>query len=62
VSIDYVGYAGSWDRIDQEGDPKSHDAAFRFRQNGRTLAVSTIFRGRESLEAELAMENGQPLA
>jgi hypothetical protein len=31
----------------------------RFRQAGRTLAVATIFRGRESLVAELAMERGQ---
>lgn len=61
VSIDYVGHASSWDRIDQEGDPKSHDAVFRFRKDGRTLAVSTIFRGRESLEAELAMEQDRPL-
>jgi hypothetical protein len=28
----------------------------RFRRNGRTLAVVTIFRDVESLEAELAME------
>lgn len=55
VSIDYVGHAGSWDRIDQEGDPVQRDAAFRFRRNDRTLAIATIFRGRESLEAELAM-------
>jgi apoptosis-inducing factor 3 len=61
VSIDYVGHAASWDRIDQEGDPGSLDVAFRFRKNGRTLAVSTIFRGRESLEAELAMEQDRRL-
>lgn len=56
VSIDYVGHAGTWDRIDQEGDPMQRDAAFRFRRNDRTLAIATIFRGRESLEAELAMQ------
>jgi apoptosis-inducing factor 3 len=60
ASIDYVGHAGSWDRIDQEGDPEARDAAFRFVKNGRTLAVATIFRGRESLEAELAMERQRP--
>lgn len=27
--------------------------------SGRTLAVATIFRGRESLEAELALQQGQ---
>ena len=56
VSIDYVGHAGSWDRIDQEGDPVQRDAAFRFRRNDRTLAIATIFRGRESLAVEREME------
>ncbi|HXS26345.1 MAG TPA: FAD-dependent oxidoreductase [Steroidobacteraceae bacterium] len=60
VSVDYVGHAASWDRIDQDGDPKERDVAFRFVKNGRTLAVSTIFRGRESLQAELAMEQERP--
>ncbi len=59
VSIDYVGHAEAWDRIDEDGDPGSHDVAMRFLEGGRTLAVATIFRGRESLEAELAMERGR---
>lgn len=59
VSIDYVGYAQSWDRIEQDGDPNTHDAGLRFRKGDRTLAVATIFRGRESLTAELAMEQGE---
>jgi len=59
VSIDYVGHAAEWDNIDQDGDPAAHDVALRFRKAGRTLAVATIFRGRESLSAELAMERGQ---
>ncbi|HEV7137397.1 MAG TPA: FAD-dependent oxidoreductase [Steroidobacteraceae bacterium] len=57
VSIDYVGHAAAWDSIEQQGDPGSRDVLLRFRKDGRTLAVSTIFRGRESLEAELAMEH-----
>jgi NADPH-dependent 2,4-dienoyl-CoA reductase/sulfur reductase-like enzyme/nitrite reductase/ring-hydroxylating ferredoxin subunit len=59
VSIDYVGHAQAWDQIDQDGDIAAHDVALRFRKAGRTLAVATIFRGRESLSAELAMEQGQ---
>jgi len=59
VSIDYVGHAAAWDSIDQQGDPGARDVALRFRKSGRTLALATIFRGRESLEAELAMERGQ---
>ncbi|HEY2446578.1 MAG TPA: FAD-dependent oxidoreductase [Rhizomicrobium sp.] len=58
VSIDYVGHAAAWDEIAQDGDPGAHDVALRFRKSGRTLAVATIFRGRESLMAELAMEQG----
>ena len=59
VSIDYVGHAASWDDIEQRGDVGAHDVALRFRKAGRTLAVATIFRGQESLLAELAMEKGQ---
>jgi len=59
VSIDYVGHANAWDEIVGDGDPNAHDAALRVRQAGRTLAVATIFRGRESLLAEAAMERGQ---
>jgi apoptosis-inducing factor 3 len=59
ISIDYVGHAAAWDEILQEGDLGAHDAALHFRQAGRTLAVATIFRGRESLLAEAAMEQGQ---
>ncbi|MGH8296813.1 MAG: NAD(P)/FAD-dependent oxidoreductase, partial [Steroidobacteraceae bacterium] len=60
VSIDYVGHAVEWDGIEQQGDPASRNVLLRFRKNGRTLAVSTIFRGRDSLEAELAMERQRP--
>jgi apoptosis-inducing factor 3 len=59
VSIDYVGHAAVWDSIEQRGEPSAHDVALRFRRGGRTLAVATIFRGRESLEAEVAMEQGR---
>jgi NADPH-dependent 2,4-dienoyl-CoA reductase/sulfur reductase-like enzyme/nitrite reductase/ring-hydroxylating ferredoxin subunit len=59
VSIDYVGHARTWDQIDQDGDIAAHDVTLRFRKAGRTLAVATIFRGRESLSAELAMERSE---
>jgi len=60
IAIDYVGHAQRWDRIEIDGDIKAHDVALRFRLAGRTLAVATIFRGRESLAAELAMEGAAP--
>lgn len=59
VSMDYVGHAASWDSIEQQGDPSARDVALTFRKNGSTLALVTIFRGRESLETELAMQRGQ---
>jgi NADPH-dependent 2,4-dienoyl-CoA reductase/sulfur reductase-like enzyme len=59
VSIDYVGHTASWDEIEQRGDVGARDVALRFREAGRTLAVATIFRGQESLLAELALERGR---
>jgi NADPH-dependent 2,4-dienoyl-CoA reductase/sulfur reductase-like enzyme len=56
VPINYVGYAERWDRIEVDGDPQARDCAVRFLENGRTLAVATIYRDRESLQAELEME------
>ena len=59
VRIDYVGHAARWDSIEQQGEPRAQDVLLRFRSGGRTAAVATIFRGRESLQAELAMEQGR---
>jgi NADPH-dependent 2,4-dienoyl-CoA reductase/sulfur reductase-like enzyme/nitrite reductase/ring-hydroxylating ferredoxin subunit len=56
VAIDYVGHAAAWDALEVEGDIPARDAAVRYRRGGRTLALATIFRGRESLETEAAME------
>ena len=59
VRIDYVGHAGRWDSIEQQGEPRAQDVALRFGSGGRTAAVATISRGRESLQAELAMQQGR---
>jgi apoptosis-inducing factor 3 len=56
VPINYVGHAERWDAVDVEGDIAARDCAVRFRRGGKTLAVATIYRDRESLEAELSME------
>ena len=56
VPINYVGHAERWDTTEVEGSIESRDCAVRFMGRNRTLAVATINRDRECLEAEVAME------
>jgi len=56
ISINYVGHAEKWDKVQIDGSLDDHDAAATYLRGGRRLAVATVFRDRESLEAELAME------
>jgi apoptosis-inducing factor 3 len=56
IPINYVGHAEQWDELVIDGDIAGNDCTLRFKRNGRVLAVVTIFRDVESLEAELAME------
>jgi apoptosis-inducing factor 3 len=58
LSINYVGHAAKWDEITIEGDIASRDCVLRFKNKGHSLAVASIFRDVDSLEAELAMEGG----
>jgi 3-phenylpropionate/trans-cinnamate dioxygenase ferredoxin reductase subunit len=56
VPINYVGHAERWDSIEVEGDLDARDCAVRLIRAGRTLAVATIYRDRQSLESEVDME------
>jgi NADPH-dependent 2,4-dienoyl-CoA reductase/sulfur reductase-like enzyme/nitrite reductase/ring-hydroxylating ferredoxin subunit len=56
VSINYVGHAESWDELTVEGDLAAKDGLVRFKKAGRTLAVASLFRDLESLQAEVALE------
>ena len=56
ATIDYVGHAEQWDRLEVDGDPAAHDCAVGFWHQGRKLAVATVGRDHASLEAELAFE------
>jgi NADPH-dependent 2,4-dienoyl-CoA reductase/sulfur reductase-like enzyme len=56
VPINYVGHAEKWDEIAIDGDIKGRDCILRYKKGGRVLAVASIYRDVESLQAELAME------
>jgi apoptosis-inducing factor 3 len=56
VPINYVGHAESWDELAVEGDIANNDGLVRMRRAGRTLAVASVFRDLESLEAEVSLE------
>ena len=56
VPINYVGHAENWDDLVVEGNIADKDGLVRMRRAGRTLAVASIFRDLESLEAEVTLE------
>lgn len=56
VPVNYVGHAERWDSVEIDGAIAQRDCAVRYRQEGRTAAVATIYRDVESLQAELDME------
>jgi NADPH-dependent 2,4-dienoyl-CoA reductase/sulfur reductase-like enzyme/nitrite reductase/ring-hydroxylating ferredoxin subunit len=56
LTINYIGHAERWDRIDVSGSLEARDAAVAFRLAGKTLAIATIGRDRVGLDAEAAME------
>ncbi len=58
VPINYVGHAEQWDEIAIDGDVAAKDCLLRYKRQGRVLAVASIFRDVDSLQAELAMERG----
>jgi len=58
IPINYVGHAEKWDELTVEGDIAAKDCLVRIRRAGRTLAVATIFRDVQSLEAEVSLERG----
>jgi NADPH-dependent 2,4-dienoyl-CoA reductase/sulfur reductase-like enzyme len=55
-SIRYVGHAERWDAVEISGSVAKGDCVVRYMVNGRALAVATVGRDLESLQAELAME------
>ena len=62
VPINYVGHAESWDSLKVYGDISGRDCLVTYRQGGRVLAVASIYRDRQSLSIEAAMERGDEAA
>jgi NADPH-dependent 2,4-dienoyl-CoA reductase/sulfur reductase-like enzyme/nitrite reductase/ring-hydroxylating ferredoxin subunit len=56
VPINYVGHTGTWDGIDVDGDIENRNCSVRYRLDGRTVAMATVFRDLESLMTEAEME------
>ena len=56
VSISYVGHADHWDAAVVDGAPAEKNCRVTYSLAGKTLAVATIGRQRESLIAETELE------
>ncbi|HEY4129636.1 MAG TPA: FAD-dependent oxidoreductase [Gemmatimonadaceae bacterium] len=56
VSINYVGHAEKWDRVDVDGKAANKDVSVRYVRGKKVLALATIFRDQESLNAEIEWE------
>jgi NADPH-dependent 2,4-dienoyl-CoA reductase/sulfur reductase-like enzyme len=56
VPVNYVGHAEKWDEIAVDGEIAVRDCVLRYKRNGRVLAVASIYRDLDNLQAELAME------
>jgi NADPH-dependent 2,4-dienoyl-CoA reductase/sulfur reductase-like enzyme len=62
VAIAYVGHAERWDTIELSGTLEGRDGVARYIAGGTVVAVATVGRDRECLQAELALEQlGHPM-
>ena len=55
-TLNYIGHAEKWDKLDLQGSIEDQDCKLSFQRAGKTLAVATVGRDRENLENEVAME------
>lgn len=60
VTINYTGHAESWDAVEISGKLEARDCTVTYKRGARTLAVATISRDLQNLQAELAMESVAP--
>ncbi len=59
MAISYVGHAEQWDNIAIDGSVESKNCTVTYSLGGKTLAVATIGRQRESLIAETGLEQSR---
>jgi NADPH-dependent 2,4-dienoyl-CoA reductase/sulfur reductase-like enzyme len=59
ITVNYVDHAEHWDCAKVDGSFAARDFSISYRSAGRLLAVASVGLDRQSLEAELAMENGR---
>ncbi len=55
ITLNYVGHAEHWDRIEIDGSLQDHDCTLRYLTDDKVRAVLTLFRDRESLRAAIEM-------
>jgi NADPH-dependent 2,4-dienoyl-CoA reductase/sulfur reductase-like enzyme/nitrite reductase/ring-hydroxylating ferredoxin subunit len=55
VTISYVGHAEGWDKAEIDGSLVARDCRITYQRAGKPLAVATINRDKQSLEAELTL-------
>jgi pyruvate/2-oxoglutarate dehydrogenase complex dihydrolipoamide dehydrogenase (E3) component len=56
VALRYLGHAEQWDSIRIEGSLAERDCAITYLREGRRLAIATVQRDLQNLQAELAFE------
>jgi len=56
ITIRYVGHAEHWDAVKVDGSLDARNASVTFMRGGRKLAVATLSRDRQCLEAEVELE------
>jgi NADPH-dependent 2,4-dienoyl-CoA reductase/sulfur reductase-like enzyme len=56
TAISYVGHAQQWDNLAIDGSVADKNCRVTYSQSGKTLAVATIGRSKENLQAETELE------
>ena len=60
VALRYLGHAEQWDSVKMEGSFADRDCAITYLREGRRLALATVQRDLQNLQAELAFEASIP--